>query len=594
MSLMQNKEAKYEAQLHSIQQRWPDWQANLFDLNHLPFSFPESFLCISTLAHNQVWLRNVRGGDERNDDGKLFHLQLLNLAGEELNFSSCLSPDSLRLQHGDASAEICFADGDTLLIRLHKAGLRLSMQAQSYDYVQTLNDAIHVSNARQDLSVRIQQKNTRLTVDAPWQGQKAERIRLEFYADKIATNPVEESSICLHVYRILPTHEAYSDFHHAQQQAQNSFQTWLQDSLPSAEIWRHGRFLAAYITWSCLVPAAGQLRAPAMYMSKNWMVNIWSWDHCFNALALGTQQTERAWQQMKILFDHQHASGRLPDFINDQYAYWRFTQPPVHGWTFAQLRRMAPAFYTKERCRQVLQWLSLQAHSWLDHGIHGLPVYDHGNDAGWDNSTVFLKGTPLHSPDLITFLILQCEEIAALHEHLHEYELASVWHEKAQQLQKTLIDELWRDGRFQARHAITQEYVDVGHSLIAFLPLLLGERLPQTIRQQLLHDLKAPQRFITAHGLATEACDSIYYHADGYWRGPIWAPVMALMCDALCRCDEHALAQELAHGFLNMAQHTGMAENFDAQSGQGLRDRAFTWTSSVFLLLAHQHSQTTE
>ena len=65
---------------------------------------------------------------------------------------------------------------------------------------------------------------------------------------------------------------------------------------------------------------------------------------------------------------------------------------------------------------------------------------------------------------------------------------------------------------------------------------------------------------------------------------------MALMCDALCRCDEHALAEQLAHGFLNMAQQTGMAENFEAQRGQGLRDRAFTWTSSVFLLLAHQYS----
>jgi len=32
----------------------------------------------------------------------------------------------------------------------------------------------------------------------------------------------------------------------------------------------------------------------------------------------------------------------------------------------------------------------------------------------------------------------------------------------------------------------------------------------------------------------------------------------------------------------------GMAENFDPFSGKGLVDPAFTWTSSVFLLLAEQ------
>lgn len=44
---------------------------------------------------------------------------------------------------------------------------------------------------------------------------------------------------------------------------------------------------AAYITWSSIVHPDGVLKDYAMYMSKLWMYNIWSWDNCFNALNLG-------------------------------------------------------------------------------------------------------------------------------------------------------------------------------------------------------------------------------------------------------------------------------------------------------------------
>ena len=50
---------------------------------------------------------------------------------------------------------------------------------------------------------------------------------------------------------------------------------------------------------------------------------------------------------------------------------------------------------------------------------------------------------------------------------------------------------------------------------------------------------------------------------------------------------ERAFSNELKERFCEMAQRNGMAENFDAESGVGLRDPAYTWTSSVYLLIAH-------
>jgi glycogen debranching enzyme len=82
---------------------------------------------------------------------------------------------------------------------------------------------------------------------------------------------------------------------------------------------------------------------------------------------------------------------------------------------------------------------------------------------------------------------------------------------------------------------------------------------------------------------------SPYYEADGYWRGPIWAPAMLILIDGLAAAGEREFARDLAHRFCVMVGRSGNAENFEALSGEGLRDRAYTWTSSIFLLLAHDY-----
>jgi len=38
-----------------------------------------------------------------------------------------------------------------------------------------------------------------------------------------------------------------------------------------------------------------------------------------------------------------------------------------------------------------------------------------------------------------------------------------------------------------------------------------------------------------------------------------------------------------------MVKEHGFAENFNAVTGEGMRDLAYTWTPSVFLTLAHDY-----
>jgi len=50
-------------------------------------------------------------------------------------------------------------------------------------------------------------------------------------------------------------------------------------------------------------------------------------------------------------------------------------------------------------------------------------------------------------------------------------------------------------------------------------------------------------------------------------------------------------AKEIAEKFCSLAFKNGIAENVDARSGRGLRDRAFAWTSAADILLATSLSQ---
>jgi putative isomerase len=92
-----------------------------------------------------------------------------------------------------------------------------------------------------------------------------------------------------------------------------------------------------------------------------------------------------------------------------------------------------------------------------------------------------------------------------------------------------------------------------------------------------------------AYGLATELPGSAYYTPDGYWRGPIWAPSTMLIVDGLHSLGEDELVHDIVTKFANMVSDGEFAENFAALTGQGLRDPAYTWTSSVFLILAHEY-----
>jgi hypothetical protein len=362
----------------------------------------------------------------------------------------------------------------------------------------------------------------------------------------------------------------------------SAFQEWLDRVAP----WRDGSTpaaeLAAYVLWSATVSAEGELTRETVLMSKHWMNRVWSWDHVFNALALAPGHPELALDQFLAPFDHQDETGAIPDSIGHSDVLWNFVKPPIHGWGFRRLRATLGRPMTGDELVEVHDRLAAWTRHWLDHRRapgRALPYYEHGNDSGWDNATTFDGARVVESPDLAAYLVLQLETLCELGEELGRP--VDEWMLERDRILDALVGDLWTAGGFVGVEAHSRRRTS-GTSLLMLMPFVLGTRLTASQRDVMAARLAD---HLTPFGSTTEPPTSPSYDDDGYWRGPIWAPSTALLESGLRESGMGELADEISARFRRLCESSGFAENFSATTGDGLRDRAYTWTAAVYLTL---------
>ena len=350
--------------------------------------------------------------------------------------------------------------------------------------------------------------------------------------------------------------------------------------------------LTWYNLWSCFVRAEDVYAHDTMLMAKKGMTSTWSWDHCFNALAMAhinnqTLAKEYALNQFTAPFILQSEHGVLPDLWNPGLeTIWGTTKPPVHGWCFAKL--MDRFDFTCEELETVYGYLKKWTEWWINYSDtdhDGIPDYPRGCDSGWDNSTLFDIGHFLESPDLPAFLILQMKTLARISEQLGHTEDVKYWLKESEAMFSRMMEHCWNGNRFVAKQSRSHLFEENPTSLLSLMPLVLGDILPKDILNRLVDLLE--QDFLTENGLATEMPSSVKYQSNGYWRGPIWAPSTYLIVDGLRRAGYNRLAHTIAERYCRMSCITakGNYENFDALTGLGWCAPGYTWSASVYMLL---------
>lgn len=350
---------------------------------------------------------------------------------------------------------------------------------------------------------------------------------------------------------------------------------WRSAAVPAAQ-------LAVYVLWSATVSPQGELTRESILMSKHWMDRVWSWDHCFNSMAILPAGIDKAIEQFRVPFDKQDPYGALPDSVSRHESLYNFVKPPIHGWALRKIRQESDQTIDAETLHELYDALARWTRFWLDHRRapgQALPYYEHGNDSGWDNSTMFDTDKVIEAPDLAAFLIVQLEVLADLAVELGK---PDDWHAEKERILTTLIEEFWDGTAFVAKSAITKR-PSSSTSLLNVMPVIAADHFPPAIADTLAESVS---QFLTEWGLATELVNSDHYESDGYWRGPIWAPSTALIEDGLRRAGYTDIADTINARFCRLCEVNGFAENFDALTGQGLRDHAYTWTASVYLTFA--------
>lgn len=556
------------------------------NLDHIPFSRHGSYMAVNRDATlNNLMVHYVQ---RRFGEDKAFLLRFHN-DGQYVDCVCDMHPHALNVTAGNGSATLFVRDDHTIAIEAEGLDMTLVSQTKHGYGTRYGDNEFGVISTNQRTYSRFHLFEGKGALDGPSRpvdGRADTTVNCACDLDIRQVNGRISLLISIHNTEQLidpKTIDAASEI----ATIKNEWDAFLK-KLPTPQGNASGFVVTTWYTlWSSFVRAEDVYHYDAMLMSKKGMCSLWSWDHCFNALAMAKVGKRVALEQFLLPFEVQAPCGALPDMINPNHEIvWGVTKPPIHGWCFSAL--MDEFAFEDDELKKVYDHLVRWTNWWMDYRDSdgdGIPEYPQGCDSGWDNSTLFDGGYYIEAPDLSAFLVLQMKALGRIATALGMTSEGVTWVAAAEELLCRLYEHSWVDGQFVAKFSGSHDYDPRPTSLLTLMPIVLGEHLDENKMNRLVQMLE--EDFLTENGPATESPASPLYQDDGYWRGPIWAPSTFLIIDGLRRSGRNVLAERIARSFCTMAEHKaqGQYENFDALTGKGLRAPGYTWTASVYMLL---------
>jgi len=502
----------------------------------------------------------------------------------ELEYDVEATPWSLRLVSTAGAASIAFVDEDTL--HFHSEGLEIALLPvlpMDYHFVDSRGTlTVYTFNGFATHQLRAGEK-TVLTCDsgkgpssAPAQiraaGSTVDVVLAVRSCEMAWADPVEPAAVVM-------------------ERAQRQFARWMERRPRTPDEFSSLASTAWFVLWNLRVPQTGIYTRSPVLMNKSSMAQVWGWDNCFVALATIDADPQLAWDQIHLFFDQQYPTGMLPNAINDNYLTTGWTSPPVYGWAMLKMIERQGVDAARPHLAALYEPLGKCVRWWLefrDHDHDGLCNYIQGNDSGWDNTTLFDDGDFVTGSDLAAYLIFNFDCLACIADVLDRRDEAQSWRQQSDVMLQRLLQHCVADNRLVSVRSGSLQPI-ASQSLLNYLPLILGDRLPGEIRGRMIDDLREGGPYLTRYGYATEPPSGAKYEPNGYWRGPIWAPSTYLLYDALQRCGERALAREVALRYCRLCERSpGFFENYDALTGAGQYATGFAWTAAVASLLTRE------
>lgn len=538
----------------------------MINLDLFSYSIFNSYIVFSK-KEQIVHIRNIIDGDD--DFGTIC---TIDLQKNNIEHIECEINQLRLISKTKEITTISYIDTDSFVIN-SGIDLILDFAPRKYEFASKINEKVWNLNLYSKKSKMLVVSEQDINVNQDW------NVISSDYLD--VTVPQGITKITVSSDNFKPNAYSLSDSNQLCNSAEAFQKFWNLSDIDYAS----SDFEAKYIIWSGFVKATGNLRYDACYMSKNIMTNIWSWDNCFVALALASEQPRRAYEQFMSFYHVQSEYGNLPDFMNPHYVSYDFTKPPIQGVLYKELMNIDYEYFTdKTRLTDVLNSFKRLVNYWSKHrtfnGLHNLPYNTHGNDTGLDNATVFENAVEVRTPDLFVYLIKLIELINEI-EQIMNLPITD-YHELEELYTNELIKVMYDGNKFNSYNVHTGAINHDSMCIIELIPLLVADRFDSSVQESLIKNVA---NFLTQHGLSSESQYSKYYKSNGYWRGPIWAPTTCLCYLGLVNIKQFDIAKEVKDSYIKMCENYGFAENFDALSGVGLSDKSFAWTAAVYKFL---------
>lgn len=491
---------------------------------------------------------------------------------------------------------IAFLDSETLIICLPPGKVGLCFQA-NVDQAQTdRRGGVLRLTGEIRRSIAYTTNAHILTNSLESANGEAQRVRLLVEGDG-------SQSVLLNITPRLGFNRYMPDGEAALQAAEERWRQWFAALPPVLDEYRTQYAFAWWVMRAGLISTRYYTTREAMTPSKFYYLGVWSWDAYFHALAYRHIDPRLAQDQLRILIDHQREDGMLPDAVHDEGVVTHLdfpveadvTKPPLIAWAAWKLHQLNPDVeFLQEIYEPLVRW-----HRWWfeknDQNHNGLCEYTHPFSSGLDDSPLWDEGMPVESPDLNTYLCIQCEALGRIAQAIGEHADAVLWAGLADTLAQRLLDILWDEqaGLFWARRNGQAVRVKTPFSLF---PLITG-RMPPAVLERLIAHLLDERQFWTPYPVPTVARDDPKYQPTQMWRGPTWTNVNYLLIEGLRRSGRPDLANLLREKTLAMiAQHEDIYEYYHPETGEPPPRAApiFGWSSATFIELALQATREAE
>lgn len=304
------------------------------------------------------------------------------------------------------------------------------------------------------------------------------------------------------------------DFDECVAENRADYEKWLEQFPPMAEKYSEVRKLAGYVVWTCYQSSLMRLKAPIMYMMRSGFIQRGTgWQQSDHAMA--------AWRNQELVFDlfysffaMQDEYGMIPDCANDRSVEYTATKPPFQGFALTWvLDHLGEENIDPKQCARIYDPICRWVNWWKtfrDGDRDGLMCYMHGDESGLDDAGINAEGVPVDSPDLQAYLALCMEALGRLARIMGDNEAAEKHFEESKALIDRMIDKLWNGEKFVCMLEKDHRLYNSG-SVLTYVPIILGKRLPQNIIDKMAADLADPNKFYTPQGFTSESKDSPLY-----------------------------------------------------------------------------------